>query len=538
MKRDFESLGATTYDLIVVGGGIMGSGIARDAALRGIRTLLLEKDDFSSGTTSRSSRLIHGGLRYLRQMELGLVRQDMREREVLLRMAPHLVRPLRFIVPVTRPMDRVALPLGMLLYDLLSFDKSLPGRRRVSNRDIGDLEPDLELEGIAGAYLYSDCQVSLTERLCIENVLSAVHSGATAMNHARVTGLVRNGASVSGVHVRDALSGRQYRALGRITINATGHWADEIEQTTGADSRPRVRRTRGAHLVTRRLSTNAIASLSRTDNRLFFVIPWQGFSLIGTTDTDFDGDPDVVYADAADVSYLLASAGTLFPSLKKDDILYAMAGLRTLVGGGGGNSSDVSRSHRLVDHESADGIDGFISLLGGKITGYRAIAQQTVDLVSRKLRLQAPCRTAEEPLPGAPAVTEEEIERAARENGVTESVAAHLAGLYGSRFGEVLRLAAEDARGNQLLCSHCPDIVAQVWHAVTEEGALTVSDFLLRRSVVGLGPCQGLDAAETVADEMGRLLGWDSGECRRQVAVYRESARLGQVFREDPTPAE
>ena len=514
-----------------MGGGIIGAGIARDAALRGLNTLLVEKEDFAYGTTSRSSRLIHGGLRYLRRLEFRLVRQDMREREILLAIAPHLVHPLPFLIPVTRLVERMAFALGMRLYDGLSFEKTLPSRRWLSRSETLEFEPGLELEGLVASYLYYDCQVPFAERLCLENVLSAAEHGASVMNHAEVTGFLRSGNAVCGVWVRDGLSGDVYRACGRVVVNAAGHWVDRVRGMLDGSARLMVRRTKGIHLLTSQISRNAVVGFADADGRLFFIIPWQGYSLIGTTDTDYWGDLDAVYAGPGDVGYLLAEVHRAFPGVNMEDILYTSAGLRSLADSKGGRASDVSRQHKLADHEWRDGVGGFVSVLGGKITGYRAIAQDTVDLVCRKLSVRAWCVTAEVALPGAPAVPQERVEHAAQESGLPTETVAHLATLYGSRFSQVLNLACQDVRGGQPICPHCRDILSQVRHSVEEESALTVSDFLLRRSVVGLGPCQGLDAVETVAQEMGRLLGWNAAEKRRQVEAYRASAALGQCFK-------
>ena len=532
MKREFNNLDGRTFDLIVVGGGIMGSGIARDAALRGLDTLVLEKEDFACGTTSRSTRLIHGGLRYLRQFEFMLVRQDMREREILLRIAPHLIFPLRFLIPVTKTTDRIALPIGMLLYDWLSFDKSLPGRKRISTNEVANLEPNMDTQGMSGAYFYYDCQVPYTERLCLENVLSATENGATAINHARVTGLLKSGDSVSGVQVEDVISGEQYQVRARVVINASGHWMDDVQKMFGSSTRQMIRRTKGIHLVTRQVSSNAIVDFARSDGRLFFVIPWLGYSLIGTTDTDYTGDVDCVTADTDDVDYMLTAVQHAFPSLQRDDIYYTEAGLRALVLSGGRSASDTSRAHKIIDHERTDSLNSYISLLGGKITGHRGISEETVDLVCRKLGCNIPCKTAESLLPGASAVSHEEIQQATQKSGLDKSTVAHLAAVHGSRYSRIIDRATKDPAGKQPLCAHSPDIVAQVWHAVEEESALTVSDFLLRRGAAGFASCQGLDGVELIAQEMGRLLGWSTGEREKEVETYRSWAALNNSWKQ------
>jgi len=531
VKRDFKDFAGETFDLIVVGGGIIGAGIARDAAIRGLKTLLLEKEDFAYGTTSRSSRLIHGGLRYLQHLEFRLIRQDMREREILLSIAPHLVHILPFLIPITRRFEQVVMALGMRLYDLLSFDKALPSYQHLSRHETLDLEPSLELEGLMGSYLYYDCQVPFAERLCLENVLSAAEHGASTVNHAKLTGIVRSGDAVCGVRVEDIPSGEAYQVATHMVVNATGHWAERVCGMLHSGPEALLRKTKGIHLLTPQICRNAVVLFTHADGRLFFTIPWQDYSLIGTTDTDYSGDLDAVHADAEDVAYLLAEVQRVFPAVRMEDIFYATAGLRSLVGSKGGSASSVSRQHKLVDHERTDGLSGFVSVLGGKMTGYRAIAQEAVDLVCQKLGMKISCNTAGSPLPGAPAVPREKVEQAAQESGLPVETVAHLNTLYGSRFYQVLELARSDIRGSQTICPHSHDILSQIWHAVEEESALTVGDFLLRRSIIGLASCQGLDAVETVAREMGHLLKWSTAEQRRQVEEYRSSVALGQCFR-------
>ncbi|MCX6009389.1 MAG: glycerol-3-phosphate dehydrogenase/oxidase [Chloroflexi bacterium] len=532
MKRDFDAIARENFDLIVIGGGIIGTGIARDASLRGIKTLLIEKEDFGYGTTSRSSRLIHGGLRYLRMLEFHLVGQDLHEREVLLKIAPHLVHPFPFIIPITSLYYQIALSIGVRMYDVMASGKSMLSHQHLSRREALETEPELEeLKGLRGAILYYDCQAPFTERLGIENVLSAAEHGATIINHAQLTGFLRDGNDVCGIEALDCLSGEVYRVKARLVVNAAGHWVDCVRDLLHGGPASIVRRTKGIHLLTPKLSQKALVLFSPVDGRLFFVMPWLDYTLIGTTDTDYSGDLDAVCADEKDVAYLLQGARQVFPKLRSEDVLYTIAGLRSLVHIGGEKPSDITREHKVLDHKQRDGIEGLISVLGGKITAYRAVAKDAVDVVCRKLGLKATCTTAEVPLPGAPAVSQKTVVEAAKESGLSVETVTHLADLYGSCFSQVLELVRRDKRGGQPLCPHCPDILSQVEHSVKEESALTVADFLLRRSAIGLGACQGLDAVETVAQEMGRVLGWSKTEQQRQVEAYRAQAALCQHFR-------
>ena len=533
MRRDFNEIAGQKYDLAVIGGGIIGTGIARDAAMRGIKTLLIDKEDYSYGTTSSSSRLIHGGLRYLRQLEFGLVRQDMREREVLLKIAPHLVHPLPFLMPIDSLKDRFIMMAGMRLYDIVSFDKSLPSYHYFSREETLRMEPELKIRNLRGSYLFYDCQIPFAERLCLENVLSADEQGASVLNHARLAGVVREGNTVTGIDVEDMLSGETQRVETRLAVNAAGPWMDIVHDMLGAHSTPMLRRTKGIHLLTPQISNNALVLFSSADGRLFFVIPWEGYSLIGTTDTDYDEDSDTVAADRDDTEYLLKEVRNAFPGLKEADIHYTAAGLRALAGKPGGSASNVSRGHRIIDYEKTDGLHGFLSVIGGKITGFRAIAEEVTDLAAKKLDIHVRCTTAGTPLPGSPALKAEELEEAAVESGLSPDTIGHLNNLYGSRLREVLELAAGDERGKRQICPHTGDITAQVWHAVEKEQARTPGDFLLRRSFAGLASCLGLDAVETVAEEMGNLLHWDNAEKQRQIKEYRSYTNLYLRFKAD-----
>jgi glycerol-3-phosphate dehydrogenase len=532
MKRDFDAVAREKFDLIVVGGGIIGTGIARDAALRGIKTLLIEKEDFGYGTTSRSSRLIHGGLRYLRMLDFHLVGQDLHERQVLLNIAPHLVHPYPFIIPLSSIFYEIFLSIGVRLYDWMAAGKSLPSHEHLSRSEVLQMEPELEeLKGLRGALMYYDCQCPYTERLDMENVLSAVENGAVILNHAQLTSFLRNGSDVCGVEVLDRLSGETYKVKARLVVNAAGHWVDCVRDLLHGGPASTVRRTKGIHLITPRLTKTAMVLFSPIDGRLYFVMPWLDYTLIGTTDTDYTGDLDAVCADEADVTYMLSGIHQVFPKLREEDIIYAIAGLRSLAHIGGERSSNISRDHKVLDHKQRDGIDGLVSVLGGKITAYRAAGRDAVDIVCRKLGINATCTTDSVPLPGSPAVSEKKIAQAARESKLPLNTVKYLAGLYGSRFSQVLDLIRKDKRSGQKLSAHNPDILAQVQHSVKEESALTVADFMFHRSAIGWTAGQGLDAVEPIAKEMGRLLKWSQAEQRRQTEDYYARAALCQHFR-------
>jgi glycerol-3-phosphate dehydrogenase len=522
-----------TFDLIILGGGIIGTGIARDAALRGLDTLLVEKEDFACGTTSRSTRLIHGGLRYLRMLEFKLVRQDLHEREVLLHIAPHLVKKIEFTIPLLRsqPLYRLSLPFGLWLYDFMARGKSLPSRRHLSMKETLQVEPALaDIDGLVGSYHFYDCQALNMERLCLENALSANEKGACILNHAEATDfLMEDG--VKGIRLLDKMSGETLTVRGKMVLNAGGPWANLIWDKLKLDRNANLRRTKGVHLLTRKISNHALVLFAKSDGRLFFIIPWNNHSLIGTTDTDFSGDLENVCASNTDVKYLISETREYFPHFQPEDVYYTMAGLRPLVSSGEKEESNTTRAHRLIDHERKDRVKGLISILGGKITAYRAIAEEAVDLVCKKLALNVECKTAEIPLPGAPAVNQDDAGKITEESRLSSEVITHLGSIYGSRLIQILDLVKEDAQLSQPLVSGHPDIKAQIIHAVNEEEALTVSDFMLRRSTLGLRPDRGQDAVEVVAREMGRLSGWNEAQRQKQIQDYKAFIDLGQSFR-------
>ncbi|HYK99432.1 MAG TPA: glycerol-3-phosphate dehydrogenase/oxidase, partial [Candidatus Acidoferrales bacterium] len=386
-----RSLRDRTVDLLVIGGGIVGAGIARDAALRGFSVALIEQHDLGSGTSSRPTRLIHGGLRYLELFDFGLVRSDMRERETLLHIAPHLVFPLPFLMPLYRrsPFYRLKLQIGMFLYDLLSLDKSLPKRRRIGRAETLAAEPSLDPHGLGGAWRFYDAQVPFVERLVVENALDAAAHGALVLNHARATGYLREGAAVVGASVTDRLTGTDLAVRARFTVNATGPWLDLTLASLRPGAQPLLRLTKGTHLVVPRATERAHVLFAKSDGRLFFVLPWNGYTMVGTTDTDYQGDPAAAEASPEDVAYLQAEARHAFPHAPFDRIHYTWAGVRALAREEGVTEGEVSRKHELYDHRTRDGIDGVLSVVGGKITAYRAIAEEVTDIVARRLRSSA-----------------------------------------------------------------------------------------------------------------------------------------------------
>jgi glycerol-3-phosphate dehydrogenase len=523
------ALGGVVFDVVIVGGGVIGAGIARDAALRGLSVALVEQADYGSGTTSGSTRLIHGGLRYLEMLDFSLVRLDLREREILLRIAPHLVQPLEFLLPFYDEglFARWRLSIGMWLYDALSYDKSLPRHRSLSAADVRRLEPTLEPRGLHGGAAYYDAQAAMPERLCLENIIDAWAHGAVACNYARVTGAIVEAGRVAGVRVEDALGdGEPVEVRGRVIVNASGAWLDRLTAAMLTDPataaargpQPRLRTTKGVHITCPPTTTRALAVPSAVDGRLVFVIPWLGHSWIGTTDTDFDDDPSRARATGDDVRYMVASVSRYVPELATAPVRFTNAGVRALVRQEGSESS-VSRSHRLADGDR-EGAAGLVSVVGGKLTGYRAIAEETTDLVCEKVRGRAKCVTAERPLPGGGALS-------------TDAGLRHLAAVYGSRAASVAALAAGDHALGEPLGTGYPDIAAQAVWAVREEQCERLTDFLLRRTRLGFSPDQGVGAAAAAAAILARERGWSAARTEAELAAYEAYVATTQAFRDE-----
>ena len=525
------ALAGERLDVVVIGGGIIGAGIARDAAMRGLRVALFEKADFGSGTTAGSTRLIHGGLRYLERLDFGLVRMDLRERETLLRIAPHLVKPLEFVMPFygSSLFHRCKMKLGMTLYDLLSFDKSLPRHRFLSPAELQKMEPSLCRQDLQGALVYFDAQANSPERLCLENIVDASEQGAQTFNYAEVTGAVYKGEVIDGIRVRDLLGDdrAEVSIASRVIINASGAWFDRVAGRLADPGRAtQIRTTKGVHIACPPVTDRAVVVFSRVDGRLMFVIPWLGHSWIGTTDTDFGGDPATARATSEDVEYVLRSVTEYFPALETTKIYFSNAGVRALVKARGPRSS-VSRKHRIADGADS-GAGNLISVLGGKITGYRAIAEDAVDAVCAKLNVNAPCATATTPLPGARG----DLKPAdASSAGLTNETITHLFEIYGSRANQVMQVASCDQRLREPLSPYAPDVAAQVVFAARTEQCARLVDFLLRRTLLGFSRDQGQSAVARAAELLAEELAWSPERTSAEIILYQEHINATQVFR-------
>jgi glycerol-3-phosphate dehydrogenase len=489
MRRDPDALLGQAFDLVVVGAGITGAGVALDAALRGLRVALLDKGDFASGTSSLSSKLVHGGLRYLEHGQLGLVYEALHERRRLLHNAPHLVRPLRFLIPFYAGARVPAWQwrAGLALYDVLAGRGNLPLSRGRTRAWLRGRHPGLAAEGLRGGGEYSDAQMD-DARLCLEVVRTAAEHGAAVCNYAEVTGFETAGGQLTGVRVVDRLGGREGLVRAGVVVNACGPWSDAVRRLAGEDPGPLLAPTKGVHLVApgRGLSAGFLL-LHPRDGRVFFVLPWLGKTLIGTTDTDCDEPPDELSVTAADVDYLLEGHNRFFrTALGRADVLGSFAGLRPLARSRPGEPSARSREWRL-----AAGPTGLLSVVGGKYTTYRHMAEKITDEVMRRLGRRRPCRTRAFRLDGAPEGSWPDYGAGAvawvcRQYGLSDAVARHLVGRYGRRVGEVAAHVARDPALAGPVVAGEPDLLAELAYQREQEMACRPEDFLLRRTRLGL----------------------------------------------------
>jgi glycerol-3-phosphate dehydrogenase len=519
MQRSLDALQSTAFDLLVIGGGILGASVARDAALRGLRVALVERGDWGGGTSSNSLRIIHGGLRYLQHLDLRRMRESIRERSTWLRVAPHLVEPLPVLVPTHGwgLRGKSALRAALAVNDLIAWDRNrtlavdrhLPAGRAVSRAECLDLVPELGGPGLTGGVLFFDAQMYSSERLVLETVMGAVQAGAEAASYLEVTGPLRNGGRLDGVVARDRGDERTSLEIrARVIVNAAGPGAPCL--TAALLGRPAAAPPIGytlafnlgvaatGHRVAFAITggTGDPNALLRRGPRQLFVVPWRGRTLIGTAHLPFEGDPAGFDPAGVEVEGFLAEVAAAWPGAgwSREDVRFLHAGLlpgRT-EGVGAARVVRLDTRHRLTDH-AAQGTPSLLTVASVKFTTARRVAEDTVDLVSARLGCDAACRTADTPLPGAPEGPVERLltDARRRHEGVAPPVLEHLVRSYGRRYGEVLRVASEGA-GSRWLEPLCPGgcvVFAQFIHAVREEMALTVADLVERRTELGAVGC-------------------------------------------------
>ncbi|MES3035691.1 MAG: glycerol-3-phosphate dehydrogenase/oxidase [Gemmatimonadota bacterium] len=533
----WSTLQGTRFDLLVVGGGITGAGVARDAALRGLRVALVEADDWASGTSSRSSRLVHGGVRYLEHGHLHLVFEASRERRTLLRIAPHLVRPLRFTWPVYdgARIPRWKLRAGLMAYDSLSLFRNVGTHHGASRRNILQREPSLRGEGLLGGARYWDASTD-DVRLTLANVVSAAEAGAVVMNHVAVTAFTHDAQQqVSGADVIDRTTGARGTIAARVVVNATGPWSDVTRRLDDGVERAAVHGSKGVHIAVPRSRVpccDALTLLHPDDGRVFFILPSPVHTIVGTTETTATAGPASVRADGEDVRYLLRAANHFFPAaqLEPVDVISAWAGIRPLVAHDGTTANDASREHHVGVSAS-----GLLSVTGGKLTTYRAMAAEIVDRVERAAgrRQLTASVTGDALLPGAGDLSHELELQTALEHIPDVNVAEQLVRAYGDRWRLVWGLAEREPSLGERLDPALPYIAATVIWAAVAEGAWTVADVLVRRMPVAYERQDaGRALAPQVAALLGRVHGWENATVAGATVAF--DAEATRLFAIDP----
>ena len=523
-RRDPEAGVTDQYDIVVIGGGINGAGIARDAALRGAKVILLEKNDFGSGTSSWSSRLIHGGLRYLEHGEIPLVFESLHERRRLRELASHLVRGLKLSIPIYADSRRgkFIIRLGMLAYDLLSVRKKLPKHRMLTARELLMEEPGLREEGLTGGAQYFDAQVTFAERLVIENVIAAQEAGAVVRNYSSVIGITVREQEVRSVQFVDQNSGVETEISARVVVNAAGPWVDRVLATVNREMKPVMGGTKGSHIVVSRFPgapSSAFYVEARKDGRPFFIIPWNDLVLIGTTDIRYQGDPGDVTASAEEVDYLLEETNAVFPSagLSRASIHYAYAGVRPLPRHDKGPESAITRKHIILTHRGL--AKGLMSIIGGKLTTYRNLAELVVNKSLRELDGEFDkCQTRELPLPGCVAL-DDAARKVMASPGISTACADRLLSIYGGRALEIIALSAEQPG---FIDEAQTVLVAEVVHTMRKEFAVTLTDIVHRRLMIGLLPNQGRAMVASIVDIATQELDWDKLRQHQELDSLRD----------------
>ncbi|CAB4694783.1 MAG: glycerol-3-phosphate dehydrogenase [Actinobacteria bacterium] len=519
-----EKLASAEFDVLVIGGGVTGVGAALDAATRGLRVALIEANDFACGTSSRSSKLIHGGLRYLEQYDFKLVREALKERELMVgHTAPHLVSPVSFLFPLHEGLkERWYVGAGLALYDALrGKERILPAHRHISPRKMREVAPALRSDILKGGILYYDAQVD-DARHTVTIARTAERYGALIANQVEAIALIREGGRVVGVKVCDRESGQEFEIKSATTVLAAGIWNSKIQEAAGVNHGYDIAMSKGVHIV---LPKSAISLktgvILKTALSVLFVIPWKEFWIVGTTDTPWIGSKEEPLANRADIDYIIEQANqVLRHPLRHTDVISVYAGIRPLVAPTEASSTTkISREH-VVDHP----LEGLISVAGGKYTTYRIMARDAIDAAaSDLLRIVPESCTEEIALLGADGYSAllNRVEALAVANSLSREVITHLLSRYGSIFEEVLEPAKLDASLLEQIDPNLPYLRAEIHYAVTHEKALHVSDVLMRRTRIALEVSdRGVAAARVVAQVMAPILGWESARSDREISEY------------------
>ena len=525
-EEDLARLADEDFDVLVIGGGINGVGVALDAATRGLNVALIESNDFASGTSSRSSKLIHGGLRYLEQYDFKLVREALHERELMVSTtAPHLVKPVAFLYPLHEKVkERTYVGAGLALYDALrGFKRALPGHKHLSQKTVAEIAPSIRTDVITGAIRYFDAQVD-DARHTMLIARTAKRHGAVILTRARVESLTRKGKRITGAVVRDLNSKKKITVSSAAVIMCAGVWSDQMHKDFGITPGYEVKMSKGAHIV---LPGDAIEAhegiIIKTAVSVLFIIPWKDQWMVGTTDTEFSGDPAEPLADRSDVQYIIDQANQILqPRISADQVIGVFAGLRPLVANKAvTDTTKISREH-TVDRP----VPGFVSLAGGKYTTYRVMAKDAVDMATNDItKLTNESITEKLPIVGADGywALVQQVEQLANQYQLKTETINHLLNRYGSELSEVVALIEADRKLAAPITKNLPYLKAEIVYAAIAEGAQSVADVLERRTRLSFEAKNfGLELATAVADLIAPYLGWKATQKKASIAEYQK----------------
>jgi glycerol-3-phosphate dehydrogenase len=527
-EEALKSLATKTFDVLVIGGGVTGVGAALDAASRGLKVALVDASDLASGTSSRSSKLIHGGLRYLEQYDFKLVREALHERELMVSsLAPHLVKPLAFLYPLHEKVrERTYVGAGLALYDALrGFQRALPGHKHISQKKIAEIAPSLRSDLVTGAVKYFDAQVD-DARHTMMIARTAARHGAVIATNVRVESLVKEGKRVLGVKARDTETGKLITIKATATVMCAGIWSDELHDSFGLKAGYNVTMSKGVHIVLPKNSINSKEGIIlKTAVSVLFLIPWADKWIVGTTDTPYTGDRREPLAEREDVEYIINEANkVLKPKLKIEDVIGVYAGLRPLVA----NKKDSATTKLSREHTVDRSAPGFVSIAGGKYTTYRVMGKDVIDLAGVELRRIIPESVTEKlPIVGADGyfALVQQAERIAEESGLSTETIIHLLNRYGSLISEVLEVIQDNPKLAQPLTKDLPYLKAEIYYAASHEGARSVDDVISRRTRLAFeAPNSAMDLVTDVAAIIAPVLGWTPKQKKDSVNAYCEIA--------------
>jgi glycerol-3-phosphate dehydrogenase len=525
------------FDIVIIGGGITGAAIARDATVRGFKVALLEKGDFASGTSSRSSKLIHGGLRYLKHARLGLVFGALRERWTLRRNAPRFVKPLTFLIPVYEDSrtGKLQLSLGLWLYDILALFRTEKIHEWLRPEQVKSREPTVRSDRLVGGGVYYDF-VTDDALLVLAIVKDSWARGAMVANYTEVVGFEKDHGRIVGVSAVDLVSGTRFIVFGKVVVNASGPWSDQLRKLDDPSSEPKLRPAKGAHLLLPREligNSEAVVLDSRRDGRNLFVVPWGNLCLVGTTDTDYDGDLDRILPSDEDVEYLLESLRQYFPEGKigKEDIISSYAAVRPLAAELGISEDDVSRDQLILES-----VSGLVSIIGGKLTTHRSMAEALVNYVSRKLVREFAthpahgCETQRLPLDYHERELARAVDNLIQDSGVEGDVAIHLVEAYGPDVTKVLDIVRENIGLSSRIVAEAPYLIAEARYAARHQMAMKLVDFMFRRTQLAIRlKDHGRSVARNVANEMAKELGWPPETLEKEITDFEKTCALIEV---------